>query len=168
MRNRQTCTIGHLNLILPSIALVEVETLSITCQVISRTGVHDQVGFLSGGRCGVAGAVVVVGEVATVRRLMPPVLANLALGAPAPVVAIAASVSSSIAAVAAIAVGARLAALALALVVADLPRLGAATSGTATSRAARVMRACRIGVVDRPRRDVGGGCPVLDLRLLLI
>ena len=87
MRNRQTCTISHLNMILPTIALVIVETLEIIGEVIRCPGVH-QPGRRSGRAHGgsVAGTLIVVGvaaevvvvAVATVGCHMPPVAAYLA------------------------------------------------------------------------------------------
>ena len=43
MRNRQTCTVCHLHLILPAVALVEVQTIKIIRQVVRRTGVQNPV-----------------------------------------------------------------------------------------------------------------------------
>ena len=82
MRNRQTCTIGHLHLILPVVALVNLETLEITRQVIGGTRVQVPVLLVGGGRCSVAGALVLIIALAAVTSLMLRVFANLALGAP--------------------------------------------------------------------------------------
>ena len=66
---------------------MEVQTIKIIRQVVRRTGVQNPVRRLMGGGCGrgVGGAVVGVVAAATIARLLPPVLANLAPGAPAAV-----------------------------------------------------------------------------------
>ena len=77
MRNRQTCTVCHLHLILPAVALVEVQTIKIILQVVRRTGVQNPVRRLMGGGCGrgVGGAVVMIIAAATVGGPMTPILA---------------------------------------------------------------------------------------------
>jgi hypothetical protein len=89
--NRQTCTVGHLDVILPAIALLEVKTSQIARQVIRGTGVEmpDRGIGVVASRRRVPGAlvVVVVGlklgiePVPVVRCNMPPIVADLTLGA---------------------------------------------------------------------------------------
>ena len=171
MRNRQTCTICHLHLILPAVALVEVQTIKIIRQVVRRTGVQDPVRRLMGGGCGrrVGGAVVMIIAAATVAGLMTPILAYLAPGTPAAVATtpVATSVSSSIAAIAAVVV---VTTRGVALAVAIATRAGreGTGGGAAAARAARIGGSAGSVVVDRPRRDVGGGLPIPVLGLLLL
>ena len=169
MRNRQTYTVGHLHLILPAIALMNMETLKITRQVVGGTCIEVPILLVvgGGGRSTIAGALVLVIAPATVPCLVPPILANLALGAPTAVAAIAATVASSIvAAIAAVAVTATT--LLSTLAVAVLPLLSSLASGTTATWVVGVVRAPGIVGVDRARREVSGGRPVLTLRLLLL
>ena len=90
MGNRQTCTVGHLNLILPAIALVDLKTFQLTRQVIGGARVHMPVlvgtAATRAGRGRIARprgrrVVVLVEAVPAMISLVPPVFANLAPGA---------------------------------------------------------------------------------------
>jgi hypothetical protein len=83
--------------VLPVVVTVNVETLEITRQVIEDTRIKVPIMLGGGGRCSVAGTLVLIIALAAVHRFMPLVLAYLTLGAPA-------AVSSSIEAVAAVVV----------------------------------------------------------------
>jgi hypothetical protein len=60
--NRQTCNVGHLDVIRPAIVLLEVKTSQIACQVIRGAGVEmpDRGIRVVAGRRRVPGALVVV------------------------------------------------------------------------------------------------------------
>ena len=115
VRNRQTCTVGDLNIVPPTVALVAVKALEVVGEVIRSPGVHQP------GRSGVGvrgssvdealvvvvvGAEVVVVAVATVGGKVPPIAANLAAWAlllatgvlPGVLVAIATIVAATVAA----------------------------------------------------------------------
>ena len=87
MRNRQTCTIGHLHLILPAVALVNVETFEMACKVVRGPGVHEPgrlsvVVVVGGGGRRVAGALadgleLRVETVPAVACLVSPIAADL-------------------------------------------------------------------------------------------
>ena len=83
--NRQTCTIGHLNLILAVIALMNLKALKIISQVIRSPSIQHprKVDGVSGGRVGGAGVMILIIALAAVVGFMAPVLANLAPGTPA-------------------------------------------------------------------------------------
>jgi hypothetical protein len=89
--NRQTCTIGHLNVIRPAVALLEVKTSQIARQMIrgARVEMPDRGIGVVAGRRRVPGELVVlvvglklgIEPVPAVRRNMPPIVADLTLGA---------------------------------------------------------------------------------------
>lgn len=161
MRNRQTCTVGHLHLILPAIALMDMKALKITRQVVGGTCIKVPILLVDvgGGRGSVAGALVPIVAPAAVICIMPPFFTNLALGAPASVAAVAATISSSSSIVADIAAIAVIAAAILAtlatLAVADLTLLSSLASRTTAAWAVGVIRASGIVGVDRARREIG-------------
>jgi hypothetical protein len=91
MRNRQTCTIGHLDVIRPTVALLEVKMSQSARQVIrgARVEMPDRGISVVAGRLRVPGTLVVVvaglklgiEPVPAVQRNMPPIVADLTLGA---------------------------------------------------------------------------------------
>jgi hypothetical protein len=107
--DRQTCTVGHLNLVRSTVAFLHMETLKIICQMIRCPSVHHPGRRAS--RCSVAGTLIVVvaahevGIVAvpTIRGNMPPVAADLALWALMTTTTVLATTVATAAAVSAIA-----------------------------------------------------------------
>ena len=87
MRNRQTFTVSHLNIVRAGVALVHVEALKIIGDMIRCSGVH-QLWWeaVVGGRGGVARTPIVVvvaskilvEAILAIERFMPPVPAELA------------------------------------------------------------------------------------------
>ena len=168
MRNRQTCTIRYLHLILPAIAVMEVKTIEVTRQVVRRAGVQDPVRpFMRGGGVGgrVGGAVVAVIAAATVRRLMSPVLTYLAPRVPATA---ATPIASSIAAVATGVAVVTARGTTLGGTVACLSRRKRGSGGAAATWASGIGHSTGVIVVGRPGGGVRGGLPVLNFRLLLL
>ena len=92
-----------MNLIMAAVALANLKALEVTSQVVCGAGVHHPRGrmvVVGGGRCrvrraGVVGAVALVEKVATASSFMPPILAYLALRAPATAVAAIAASSTT-------------------------------------------------------------------------
>ena len=85
MCNRQTCTIGHLNLIRPAITLLHVDALKVVRQMICSPSIHDLRWRGVGARRGRVARMLVVGTyevgvvtVPTVRREVLPVATDLA------------------------------------------------------------------------------------------
>jgi hypothetical protein len=121
------------------VAVMNVETLEITCQVIGCTRIEVPVLFVGGCRCRVAGALLLlIIAPAAITRVMPPYVADLTLGAPP---ATSSSVAAVVAAIAVIAttVLATSTMTARPLSVASLDRavlsLRATTRGTTAARA---------------------------------
>ena len=81
MRNRQTFTVSHLNVVLASIAYIDMKTLEIVGEVICSPGVHQPrsrvVGVHGGSVVGtlvVVAGVIVVEAIFAVEGLMPPIV----------------------------------------------------------------------------------------------
>ena len=58
MRNRQTCTIGDLNVILAVVALMDVQTCHVVGEMVGGTGVHEPWLIIMRGVGGVAGPLI--------------------------------------------------------------------------------------------------------------
>ena len=105
MRNRQTCTVGDLHLIRAGVALLDVHPAHVVGEIIRGTGVKEP--RLAGARMvrgRIASTILVVLKcmvvaLFTLESIIPPVPANLTVGALAPVVAPATAIALSSSAV---------------------------------------------------------------------
>ena len=166
MRNRQTFTVGHLNIVLASIAPMDVMALEIVGEVVRSPGFHQPWSRVVVGVHGgiivetlvVVVGVVVIEVIIVVKGLVPPITANLT--ARTLLLAITASAT----------VTAKLLAIIAAVIRVTLPLLVSIPSGTTPTILRRgVLRTARtVGAreVAGPRSGVCRGCPLGVLKLM--